>query len=203
MVLLAAVQVLLASYTGQEDICVGSAVAGRTRVELEPVIGLFANTVALRGDLSGDPTFGELLGRTRKAAIAALARQNVPFSRVVDALNLPRIANRTQLFQVIFSMRPNSERTDGDTVPGLQIDDFPHAHAKTLHDLVIDVWRLDEQVFSVGFRYDDTLFDADTVAAMAQRYERLLAGAVARPDARLSELLPDAHWGGAGLSQEA
>jgi hypothetical protein len=190
MVLLAAMQALLASYSGQDDICVGSAVAGRTTVELEPVIGLFANTVALRGDLSGDPTFEEFLARTRTAVIAALRRQNVPFSRVVDALNLPRVPNRTQVFQVIFSMRPSNDGRDKEDLAGLQIEDFPHAHAKTLHDLVIDVWRLDEQVLSMGFRYDDTLFDASTVAAMAQRYERLLTAAVDRPDARLSELVP-------------
>ncbi len=190
MVLLAAMQALLAAYSGQEDICVGSAVAGRTAVDLEPVIGLFANTVALRGDLSGDPTFEELLRRTRTAVIAALRRQNVPFSRVVDALKLPRIPNRTQLFQVIFSMRPLDERKDEGDLAGLHVEDFPHAHAKTLHDLVIDVWRLDEQGLSIGLRYDDTLFDASTVAAMAQRYERLLAAAVERPDARLSELVP-------------
>jgi hypothetical protein len=190
MVLLAAMQALLSSYSGQEDICVGSAVAGRTVVDLEPVIGLFANTVALRGDLSGDPAFEELLLRTRTRVIAALRRQNVPFSRVVDALGLPRIANRTQLFQVIFSMRPNSDGKDKEDLAGLQVEDFPHAHAKTLHDLVIDVWRLDEQVLSLGFRYDDTIFDASTVATMASRYEQLLAAVVDRPGARLSELLP-------------
>ncbi|GIH11039.1 hypothetical protein Rhe02_91060 [Rhizocola hellebori] len=196
MVLLAAMQALLASETGQEDICVGSAVAGRTVVDLEPVVGLFANTVALRGDLSGDPTFAELLLRTRKAVIAALRRQNVPFSRVVDALNLPRIANRTQLFQVIFSMRPNSGGKDKEDLAGLQVEDFPHPHAKTLHDLVIDVWRLDEHELSVGFRYDDTLFDANRVAALAQRYEQLLTAVVDRPEAHLSELTSQTHPAG-------
>jgi hypothetical protein len=191
MVMLAAMQALLGSYSGQDDICVGSAVAGRTVVDLEPVVGLFANTVALRGDLSGDPTFEELLLRTRTRVIAALRRQNVPFSRVVDALGLPRIPNRTQLFQVIFSARPNSGGSrEKDELVGLRIEDFPHGHAKTLHDLVIDVWRLDEQVLSIGFRYDDTIFDASTVATLAQRYEHLLTAVVNRPDARLSELMP-------------
>ena len=189
MVLVAALQALLGAYARQEDVCVGSAVAGRTAVDLEPVIGLFANTVALRGDLSGDPTFEELLRRTRPVVIAALRRQNVPFSRVVDTLNLPRIPNRTQLFQVIFNMRPIDGRKDDGDLAGLRIGDFPHAHPKTLHDLVIDVWRMDEQEFRIGLRYDDTIFDAATVEAMAQRYERLLAAAADRPDARLSELI--------------
>ncbi len=187
MVLLAAMQALLSASSGQTDICVGSAVAGRTVVDLEPVIGLFANTVALRADLSDDPTFRELLRRTRTTVLAALRRQNVPFSKVVEALGLPRIPNRTQLFQVIFSMRPMDERKTED-LAGLHIEDFPHAHAKTLHDLVIDVWRLDGQTLTVGLRFDDMLFDAATVAGLAQRYEHLLAAAVAQPDLPLSQL---------------
>ena len=189
MVLLAGMQALLSAYTGQKDICVGSAVAGRTVVDLEPVIGLFANTVALRADLGDDPTFLELLGRTRGTVLAALRRQNVPFSKVVEALGVPRLPNRTQVFQVIFSMRPIDERKAED-LTGLHIEDFPHAHAKTLHDLVIDVWRLDGQGLHVGLRFDDAIFDEATISAMAQRYADLLTAAVSSPQHRLSQLLP-------------
>jgi hypothetical protein len=188
MVLLAAVQTLLSAYSGQDDICVGSPVAGRTAVELEPLVGLFSNTVALRGDLSGDPTFRELLLRTRAAVIEALRRQNVPFGRVVAALDLPRVPNRTQVFQVIFNMRTDNDHKD-PSLAGLWIEDFPHGHPKTLHDLVIDIWRLDADVLRTGFRYDSTLFTAGTVAAMAKRYEHLLSTIVDEPDIHLSELI--------------
>lgn len=187
MVLLAAVQTLLSACSGQDDICVGSPVAGRTGIELESVIGLFSNTVALRGDLSGDPTFRELLGRTRPVVIEALRRQNVPFGRIVTALELPREPNRTQLFQVIFNMRTDNEQKQPD-LAGLWIEDFPHGHPKTLHDLVIDIWRLDGNVLRTGFRFDTALFTAQTVTALARRYERILTAVVADPDVRLSDL---------------
>src|SRR4029078_13488001 len=141
----------------QDDVCVGSPVAGRTGIELESVIGLFSNTIALRGDLSGDPTFRELLARTRPVVIEALRRQNVPFGRIVTALGLPREPNRTQLIQVIFNMRTDNDKKQPD-LPGLVVEDFPHGHPKTLHDLVIDIWRLDENTLRMGLRYDAALF---------------------------------------------
>jgi non-ribosomal peptide synthetase component F len=191
MVLLAAVQVLLASYSGQDDICVGSPVGGRTDVDLEQVVGLFANTLALRGDLSGDPTFGEQLRRTRTMVLETLSRQSVPFGRIVAALDVPRMPDRTQVFQVIFNMRQEVSREIAE-LAGLHIEDFPHPHPKTLHDLVIDIWRLDSDTLRTGFRYDDALFTADTVAAMADRYERLLTVVVDRPDIHLSALMAEA-----------
>jgi non-ribosomal peptide synthetase component F len=187
MVLLAGIQTLLSALSGQDDICVGSPVAGRTGIELESVIGLFSNTIALRGDVAGDPTFRELLARTRPVVIEALRRQNVPFGRIVTALNLPREANRTQVFQVIFNMRTDNEQKQPE-LAGLWVEDFPHGHPKTLHDLVIDIWRLDGNVLRTGFRYDTTLFTAQTVRGMAQRYEHLLSTVIADPDIRLSAL---------------
>jgi non-ribosomal peptide synthetase component F len=185
MVLLAGIQALLGGWSGQDDFCLGSPVAGRTAVELEPVVGLFANMVALRADLSGDPTFRELLARTRPLVIDALSRQNVPFGRIVTGLDLPREPNRTQVFQVIFNMRTDNELKQPD-LAGLWIEDFPHGHPKVLHDLVIDIWRLDGDVLRTGFRYDTTLFTAETVTALARRYERLLWTVAANPDVRLS-----------------
>lgn len=187
MVLMAGLQTLLANWSGQDDFCVGTHVAGRTRTELEPLVGLFSNTLAVRGDLSGDPTFLELLSRTRTTMIGAMKRQGVPFGRVVAALGLPRDPSRTQLFQVIFSMRNDiavSEPHLGD----LWIEDFPHAHPKILHDLVVDVWRFDDAGVRTGFRYDTALFTLETITALAQRYERLLSAAIANPGARLTQL---------------
>jgi len=187
MVLLAGIHTLLSALSGQDDICVGSPVAGRTGIELESVIGLFSNTIALRGDVSGDPTFRELVLRTRPVVIEALRRQNVPFGRIVTALDLPREPNRTQVFQVIFNMRTDNEQKQPE-LAGLWIEDFPHGHPKTLHDLVVDIWRLDGNMLRTGFRYDTALFTAETVAAMAKRYEHLLATVVDDPDIRLSAL---------------
>ncbi len=187
MVLLAALQALLASESGQHDFCLGSPVAGRTRVELEPLVGLFANTLALRTDLSGDPTFHELLGRTRETVIGALRRQSVPFGQIVARLNPPRDPSRTQVFQAIFSMRNDNEHKQSQ-VGELHIEDFPHGHPKVLHDLVVDIWRLDANGIRVGMRYDTDLFTHNRIVVLLHRYESLLQHAVADPHFHLSSL---------------
>ncbi|MBB5873565.1 hypothetical protein F4553_006999 [Allocatelliglobosispora scoriae] len=187
MLLLAALTVLLRERSGQDDFCVGTPVGGRVRAEFEPVVGLFANTLALRTDLSGDPTFAELLTRTRSTVIGGLQRQAVPLGRVLAALAVPRDPARTQLFAVVFSMR-NDNAAQHSTLGPLSIEGFPHGHAKVLHDIVFDIWRLDEAGLRTGIRYDTALFRPETVGAMVRRYEQILAAAVARPDLRLSEL---------------
>ncbi|WP_117215550.1 condensation domain-containing protein [Allorhizocola rhizosphaerae] len=188
MVLFAGLQVVLWQRSGgQTDFAVGTPVAGRVRTELEPLVGLFANTLALRADLSGDPTFAELLTRTRTTVINALKRQTVPFGRIVGRLGLPSDPGRTQLFQVIFSMRNDNENKQPE-LGELHIEDFPHGHPKVLHDMVVDIWRLDENGVRTGIRYDTALFTEDTVVTLARQYERVLSAAVAEPGNRLSQL---------------
>ena len=108
VVLLAGFLVVLGRHTGQQDIAIGSVFSGRTRSEIEPLIGFFANTLVLRGDLSGAPTFQELIGRCHRLVTDALAHQDVPFALVVDALGPERTPGRNPLFQVSFSMLPGS-----------------------------------------------------------------------------------------------
>ncbi len=188
MVLLAALQALLGSESGQQDFCLGTPVAGRTRVELEPLVGLFANTLALRSDLSGDPTFHELLGRVRETVIGALRRQSVPFGQIISRLNLPKDPSRTQVFQAIFSMRNDNENKE-PRIGELTVEDFPHGHPKVLHDLVVDVWRFDTKGIRVGMRYDTDLFSHNRIVVLMQRYESLLQAAIADPHMPLSQLV--------------
>ncbi|MEE8586626.1 MAG: amino acid adenylation domain-containing protein, partial [Acidobacteriota bacterium] len=105
MTLLAGFQALLGRYSGQSDISLGTPIANRTRSETEALIGFFVNTLVLRGNLSGDPSFEELLVRTREAALGAYAHQDLPFERLVEALEPARTLNRTPLFQVMFSFQ--------------------------------------------------------------------------------------------------
>jgi non-ribosomal peptide synthetase component F len=187
MVLLAALQALLSNESGQTDFCLGSPVAGRMRVELEPLVGLFANTLALRTNLSGDPTFHELMGRTRETVIAALRRQSVPFGQIVAKLDMQKDPSRTQVFQAIFSMRNDNENKKPQ-IGELWVEDFPHGHPKVLHDLVVDIWRFDGQGVRVGMRYDTDLFSNNRMVVLLQRYESLLQAAIANPHTLLSQL---------------
>ena len=107
MTLLAAFQLLLHHYTGQEDISVGSPVAGRSRTEVEPLIGFFVNTLVLRTDLSGNPTMRELLARVREVALGALDHQDLPFERLVEEMRPERGTGQTPLFQVMLVLEEN------------------------------------------------------------------------------------------------
>ena len=130
MALLSAFQALLHRYTGQTDIVVGSPIAGRTRSELEELIGFFVNTLVLRGDLSGDPSFREILGRIRKAALDAYAHQDLPFEQLVGALHPGRDASRTPIFQVMFALQNGPCRRRSGAGLDLEIVDTMSGTAK-------------------------------------------------------------------------
>ncbi|WP_117208230.1 condensation domain-containing protein [Allorhizocola rhizosphaerae] len=186
MVLLAGYQTMLEKHSGIADICVGTQVAARTRVELEPVIGLFGNTLPMRCDLSGDPTFAELLKRVRSMVLSALTRQEVPFGSVVSHLDLPHDPSRTQVFQTIMALHTETG-TDGMDLLGVKTEPAPAGMPQILHDIVLDMW-LRPKGLDTAWRYDTALFREETVAAWASSYERILRAAVADPQARLSAL---------------
>ncbi|GAA3445994.1 non-ribosomal peptide synthetase/MFS transporter [Planomonospora venezuelensis] len=194
MVLLAAYQALLARHTGQEDVCVGSPTAGRDRVELEPLIGFFLNTLVLRGDLSGDPTFRELLDRTRTAVLDAFDHQDIPFEQVMGELRVERDLSRSALFQTMFVLHTQNDLRQRPAVPaaprlrGLEeITGFDTGYTAAKFDLSLDAWRTPDGL-NLLFGYATDLFDRGTVAALADRFTRLLAAVAADPGLRLSEI---------------
>ncbi|MEW5931716.1 MAG: amino acid adenylation domain-containing protein, partial [Gemmatimonadota bacterium] len=185
MALLAAWQLLLARYSGQDDVVVGTPVAGRTRAELEGLVGMFVNTLALRGDLSGDPAFRGLLARVRDAVLDAHLHQDLPFERLVEALESGRSLGHAPVFQVMFSLQ--AAPPAAPALPGLaaRVEEIPTGTAK--FDLTLQVTDSGGDL-AASLEYATDLFDAATVERMAEHFRVLLAGIAADPDRRLSAL---------------
>jgi amino acid adenylation domain-containing protein len=185
MTLLGAFQVLLSRYTGSDDIVVGSPVAGRSERETERLIGLFVNTLVLRTDLSGDPTFRELLGRVREVCLDAHAHQDLPFEKLVEELQPERDPSRTPLFQVMFTLQ-NAPRA-ALSMAGLEVSGMAVDRATAKFDLSLSMGET-ERGLQGTLAYSAGLFDAATIARLARHYRTLLEGVVADPERRLSEL---------------
>ncbi|MFJ8011036.1 amino acid adenylation domain-containing protein [Streptomyces sp. NPDC096339] len=185
MVLLAGFQALLARYTGQADIAVGSPIAGRDRTELEPLVGFFVNTLVLRTDLSGDPAFGELLGRVRRTALAAYEHQDVPFDRLVEELRPERDLSRNPLFDVLFQLHP--EQLDALPLEGVEVESLDTSNGTAKFDLSLAMTEHPGGLTGT-VQYATDLFDRATVERFGGHYLRLLAGAAETPDAPLSRL---------------
>ncbi len=185
MVLLAAFQTLLARYSGQRDVCVGTPVLGRDDPRAEGVIGYFASMVVLRGDLGHDPTFRDFLRATRRTTLRGLMRQNVGLERIVAALRTERDRSRTPLFQAMFMLlrQPDLKPRFGDL--DAEIFDQGLSGAKT--DIGIDVFQGPDGANAVC-AYDAELFDRTTIERMIAGFLVLLDDITARPDARISEL---------------
>jgi len=182
---LAAFKVLLHRYTGATDIPVGTPVGGRTREELEPLIGVFINSLILRSDLSGDPTFEELLGRVRDTAVQAIEHQDLPFENLVRALKPERDPGRNPLFQINFS----HDRFSPKPVEfgPLKISQISSRSPGAIFDLHLFISERDG-VWSAGCDFSTDLFDNATVERLLQHYLHLLRQIAAKPSARLSEL---------------
>ncbi|MEG4958745.1 MULTISPECIES: amino acid adenylation domain-containing protein [unclassified Microcoleus] len=185
MTLLAAFNTLLYRYTGQEDILVGSPIASRNSSETESLIGFFVNTLVLRSDLTGNPTFRELLSRVREVALGAYAHQDVPFEKLVEELQPNRDLSHSPLFQVMFAFQNASEFAL--ELPGLSLN-CQQIHSGTANfDLTLDL-----EATATGirgwFEYSLDLFKPTTIARMAGHFQNLLESIVANSSARLSDL---------------
>ncbi|HSL84609.1 MAG TPA: amino acid adenylation domain-containing protein, partial [Thermoanaerobaculia bacterium] len=186
MVLLAAYQALLARITGQMDLLVGTTVAGRHRVELEGLIGFFVSTLVLRGDLSGDPSWGELLARVRETTLADFAREELPFEKLVEELQPERTMDRSPLFQAAFTYQ-RAEAPRLDLVPGLSVVPMDGAGASAKFEITLDVVDHGSRL-AASLEYNRDLFDAATARRMARQLLALCHGITADPGRRLSDL---------------
>ncbi|MCB1054867.1 MAG: amino acid adenylation domain-containing protein, partial [Acidobacteria bacterium] len=195
MVLLAAAQLLLGRWCGQEDVVVGTPVAGRDRAETEPLLGFFVNTLVLRTELDRSESFAALVARVRRRTLEDFAHQELPFDRLVEELAPRRSAVHTPLFQVFFALQnaPQPELSAG----GLRLEPVmpraAEAGGTELFELELNLAHERDGGLSVSLRYARRLFDGTTVERLGRRFEVLLASALAAPDtpvARLDSLAP-------------
>jgi amino acid adenylation domain-containing protein len=200
MTLLAAFQALLYRYTGQEELLVGSVTAGRTKADFASLVGYFVNPLVLRATISGDDEFESLLAQVRRSVLDAFEHQDYPFSILVERLQAARDASRSPLFQVMFSMHkahlPGDEALSlfalGEAgarmnLGGLELTSVPLKRRVAQFDLTLMLAETSEELYAT-FEYNTDLFDAATIAQMAQSFRTLLDAVVANPAERISRL---------------
>ncbi|MFF0522326.1 non-ribosomal peptide synthase/polyketide synthase [Actinomadura nitritigenes] len=187
MTFLAAFQTLLSRYSGQDDVAVGSPIAGRSHPDTEPLIGFFVNTLVLRTDLAGDPTFRELLGRVRTTALGAYAHQDLPFENLVDALQPDRNRSHHPLFDVLFSYRRADQVPPRTSLGDVSACGFPISHVNAQFDLTLNVTDA-EGALHAAFEYATRLFEPSTIERMASHLLNVLKAVTSDPDMRLSRI---------------
>jgi amino acid adenylation domain-containing protein len=185
MTLLAIFNILLTRYTEQEDVVVGAPIAGRTRTETESLIGFFVNTLVLRSDVSGNPTFREILQRTKETTLDAFSNQDFPFEKLVAELRPERSLSHNPIFQTAFALQP--ETNSSIKIPGLELSPIKISSVTSKFDLFLSVNETADGL-RITIEYSTDLFDEATMQRFLQHYQNLLEGIVADPSQRLSEL---------------
>ncbi|MEM7129202.1 MAG: amino acid adenylation domain-containing protein [Chloroflexota bacterium] len=181
MTILTAFVLLLARYSGQEDVVIGTPIANRNRRETEPLIGFFVNTLVLRGDLSGNPTFYELLSRVQQVSLEAYSHQDVPFEQVVDALQPERTLSHPPLFQVMFDLQntptETTEETELTPIPlGMELKEV-----KAQFELTLSMNESAQGMKGI-LEYNTDLFDKSTIQRMVKHFQALLTAIATHPD---------------------
>ena len=184
MTLAAAFVALLHRASGEEDIVVGIPIANRNRAAVERVVGFFVNTLVLRTRLSGDPTFAELLCRVRETTLTAYEHQDLPFEKLVEELQPERSLSHNPLFQVMFMFQ---SMLDASIADGVARGDVEMSNGTAKFDLTLSLLETEQGLFG-GFEYSVDLFDAPTIATLAQQFTDLAALVASDPSLRLSEL---------------
>ncbi|MFN8008648.1 MAG: amino acid adenylation domain-containing protein [Terriglobia bacterium] len=185
MTLMAAFQVLLARYTGQEDIIVGSPIANRNHAEIEELIGFFVNTLVLRTNLTGNPSFQQVLAQLSQSALGAYEHQDLPFEKLVEIMQPQRDRSHSPLFQVMLALQ--NAPLPSLQLAGLNFDFLPLHSGTSKFDLTLYMAETEEGL-RADWEYNTDLFDAATIARMAGHFQTLLEGIVMQPAARVSEL---------------
>lgn len=184
MTLLSAFAVLMGRYSGASDLVVGTPIANRTQPETEALMGFFVNTLALRVDMSGNPTFAELLGRVREQALGAYEHQDVPFEKLVEVLQPDRSLSHTPLFQVMFMLQ---ETVEPRRVNGLEMELLAAPEGVAKFDLVLEA-RQESQSIALSLEYNSELYQAETAERLLRNYEALVERLAKNANLQISEL---------------
>ena len=184
-VLLAAYQILLARYSGQEDVVVGVPIANRNRLEIEPLIGFFVNTLALRVDLSGNPRFSEVLERVKRTSHQAQDHQDLPFERLVEELQVERNLSYNPVVQVMFALQ--TARVDAFVLPGLEVCPCDFEETQVRVDLELHLWERNGGLAG-SCVYAADLFEEASIVRMMEHFRNLLEGIAADPARPMLEL---------------
>ena len=185
MALLAGFKLLVHRYSNQEDIIVGTPVAGRTRMETETLIGFFINTLALRTQVDGNISFRTLLDRMKETSLDAFANQEVPFEKLVEELHVKRDLSRPPIFQVMFSLQNAPVREI--SLPGLKLNVTRLDNSTSKFDITLDAFDREEGI-SCLVEYNTDLFELPTIERMVRSLEKLLEAAVQTPDEAIGRL---------------
>jgi amino acid adenylation domain-containing protein len=185
MALLSIFLVLLSRYTAKEDIPVGTPTAGRNDADLSELIGCFVNTLVMRGDLSGDPSFSELLQRVRTVALGAYAHQGLPFAELLAKLSRRRSLGYTPLFQAMFILQNAPKQVI--RLPGLVIEELEFDSGLAKFDLTLEIVE-NEGCLHCQFEYSSDLFDASTIQRMARHFQNLTLNAINDPSSSIAKL---------------
>lgn len=186
MTLASTFNVLLARYSGQTDICIGTPIANRNVHEIEALIGFFVNTLVLRTRLEGNPTFRALLRQVRANALAAYAHQDIPFEQLVETLKPERHASHAPLFQVMLVLQ--NMPMQALTLPGLTIEPLRVESTSAIFDLTLEIVEQNNQL-QAFLEYNSDLFNADTIERMSVHFVSLLDAIAANPDCPVQELV--------------
>jgi len=184
MTLLAAFKALLARYAGQEDILVGTPIANRNRAEIEGIIGFFVNTLVLRSHIGPETSFSELLRQLRRTTLEAYTNQDLPFEQIVEALQPVRDISKNPIFQVSFSLGHGQDNT---TFGGLEVEAAPPKEIQSHFDIILSLTETPNQIDGV-LVYNADLFEAATIARMADHFLHLLEALTAQPDVPMRHL---------------
>ncbi|MBV6717582.1 condensation domain-containing protein, partial [Paenibacillus chitinolyticus] len=185
MVLFAAYTVMLHKYTGQEDLVVGTPIAGRNHGDVEPLIGMFINTLAIRSYPAADKTFLSYLQEVKETTLGAYEHQNYPFEELVEKVQVARDLSRNPIFDTMFTLQ-NTDNKDFE-LEGLRLTSYPSDSAMAKFDLSLDVME-DSGGLDYSFEYSTALYKKETVERMAQHFEQLLGAIAEKPEAKITDL---------------